>query len=203
MVDQDGRVVLDHRAVGEPECARLLDFLLGSSSAVAPPAECAGELHGGQPDPASNGMHEDCFAGPQRRLRDQRVVGGDERLRHGRGIVPRHFGGDPRQLALVRDGKLRVPAASDDSEHTIADGPSGDAASELCDLTSDFESRDVRGRAGRCRIASLPLHEIRAIQRGRVHPHQHFAVSRKRTGNVEDLENLRTARSGDDGRAHA
>jgi hypothetical protein len=110
-------------------------------------------------------VHEDPFLGPHRGQRDQRIVGSDERLRHGGRFFPRQPRRNARELGFVRDRVFCISAPPNDPEHAIARRPPVDACADSGDLAGDFQSRDVGGCARRRGIAAFALQQIRAVQR--------------------------------------
>ena len=87
---------------------------------------------------------------------------------------------DGHQLRSWTDGQLGLRAAADDRHHALADREALGAGSERGHLAGELHAGDVLRRAGRRRVEPAPLHHVRAVQPGRVHPHEHLAGARGR-----------------------
>ena len=84
-----GDITGHDEAIGEPQGAGALDLLGGARVTVWHRARGTHDLKRGETDAAADRVNQDALGRTQPCLRDQRVVRGDERLRHGAGIRPR------------------------------------------------------------------------------------------------------------------
>ena len=78
----------------------------------------------------------------------------------------------------VGDEILGVATAADDAEHAIADRHSVTSPPSSRDLAGELEAGNVCRRAGRRGIVPVALMEVGAIERRRMHAHEHFVRRR-------------------------
>src|SRR5205823_11944078 len=115
-------------------------------------------------------------------------VRGGEDLGETAGLCPVEVRRNGDGVALVHDGALALPAATDHRHLPVADREPGDAVAGPLHFAGELESRDVSGAPGRCGIEALPLHQVRAVDAGRPHGHQELALSRLRVGMLPPIE---------------
>jgi hypothetical protein len=96
-------------------------------------------------------------------------------------------------VALVDGAVFGVAAAVGERRHVVADGPAGRAVSKSYDLARDFEAEKI-GRARRCRVEALALHEVGAVDPRRLDADQHFPGRGARHRATARNQHLRPAR---------
>ena len=136
------------------------------------------ELHAGGADPAGGALHEQALARAQPGLREERVVGGGEDLRHAAGLGEAQAVGDGHELALVHRGQLGLPAAADDGHHAVALGEALGPGPARRDLAGELEPGDVLRRPGRRRVVPRALVDVGAVEPGGAHADEDLAGPR-------------------------
>jgi hypothetical protein len=84
---------------------------------------------------------------------------------------------------------LRLPAATDNTEHSIADLPLLHFITDLLNFAGEFNSRNVLRITGRRRIAAETLQDVGAVQSCGTHTDSYAIESCARS--IGDLPNLK------------
>ena len=117
-------------------------------------------------------------------------------------MLPVESIGDPHEGVFVGDEEFGVRAAAREPEDAFAGAPAAGVGADRRDLTRELHPRNVRWRAGRCRVAAFALEDVRAVERRGAHAHQDLACGRHRTGAPLLRQHFRSAGSRDHDRAH-
>jgi hypothetical protein len=127
------------------------------------------QLNRGRADTGTSGVNQNVVAGGQSALSKQGIVGRHEYFRYRRSFRPIKIIRHARQMIFGHGDVLSLTAAADDSEHAIASLPAPNFLADCCDLTGEFNSRDVLRKSGRRGIAPESLQDVCAIQSGGAH----------------------------------
>ena len=125
----------------------------------------------------------------------------EEGLGEGRGLNRREAARDGQALGSRGQAVLGVASAGDEGAGLVAHLPALDAVADGHDRPRHLEPGDV-GRAGRGRVAALPLEQVGAVDPGRGHAQEHLTGPGGRHRPPGGPENLRAAGASDlDGQA--
>ena len=135
-------------------------------------------------------MDQHDLAAPDGRLRDHRIVGGDEGLRdpsRGHEVDTR---GNEHAVRRGNREHLGLPATAHEAEDPVADGKRVDVRPEPDDLAGELEPGNVGRPTRRGGVETGALGEVGAVQPGTVHTDEHLAVARFGIGSGLDHELL-------------
>ena len=186
---EDARVLTDDDALVHPEPARSLDLLRRARSPVdRPRPRGASQLHGRRPDARPDGVYEHALARLKSRLREERVVRGDEDLGHGRGLREVERTGNQREVAFGDDRVLGLRAARRDAEDTLPRLQTSNLVARLLDLARELKAGYLRDCSRRRGIAPALLQQVRAVQPRRANPHAHAVGESDGPRDLTDFE---------------
>jgi len=141
--------------VGKAELFRApIQLRCGARSAQHHTAERRSNLYRGSSHSAAYRVDQQALTGAKLALEDQRVKGGEERLRQCGGLGEVHRIGNRHALALVGNHPLRECAASDEAHHPIAASPARNPRSQGGDPARVLEPGDIHRGAWRRRVQS-------------------------------------------------
>ena len=187
----------------EPEFPGFLQLGGGPRGPEDLTAHRMGHLHRRRTDPAADCVDQDPFSGPDRGLTFERVLGGDERLGHGRRRFEIEVARDRHGHPLGTDDVLGEATPADDPENTVANPErTGCVGAEGVHLPGKLQPGDVGGNARRGRIMSLRLKNVRPVQPAGVDPDANPVTSRLGRRDFANLQRAEVARTGDDDGPH-
>lgn len=147
-------------------------------------------------------MNEGHVAGGEVRLLDERVPGRDEGLGHRRGVRERHRLRNAGERARVRDRKLGVRAAGDQTEDAVADGEIAHGRADRLDHACDLEAGHPGGRARREGIGAAREEKVGAVDGRRANTNADVARAPLGRLDLAHLEDLGAAWLADDDGFH-
>ena len=133
-------------------------------------------------------MHEQTLAHPQSRLREERVVRSGEHLGRAARRRPVERIRHGHRGALVQRDHLRLTAPADDRHHAVALLEAEDGVANAHHLPRQLEPGNVLRVARRCWIAAVFLHDVGAVEPGRLHRNEYLALARNGVRTAHHLQ---------------
>ena len=155
-------------------------------------AEGFGELDRRCADSARAAMNEEGLAGGETGAEEDIAPDGEEGFRQAGGIAERDAARYRQTDAQIDGAILGIATTVGQRGDALAPVPAGDVGTDRDDFARDFEAEQV-GRAGRWRIKTLTLHDVRAIHARGGDADQHFARAGAGNRAAAGREDLRTA----------
>ena len=151
------------------------------------------ELDRRHADAARRAVDEQPLADDQPGLREERVVGGRERLGDAAGRGPVELLGHRHRGALVHDRELGLAATADDGHDAVAQLEADRVPARRDDLAGQLEAGDVGRRARRCRVAARELVDVGAVD---ARPRGRARAARRPRGPDRDARRRQVRRRG-------
>jgi hypothetical protein len=152
---------------------------------------CAGgdaELDARRPDASRRARDEQPLTRTQAGLREEGVVGGREGLHEPARLRVAESGRGRQRVPLVDGDELRLPAAAEEGDDTVAGREVAHRTPGVDDLADALEPGNVGRRARRSRVPSRALHEVGAVDPGAADEHEQLISCRNGIGTLLDLD---------------